>query len=571
MNLNPLELIDGYKLDHRRQYHPQTTQVFSNFTPRKTRRGYTEKVVFFGLQYYLKEYLIKLWDEKFFKQDKETVINNFKKRILNYTGRDFDTDYLSDLHDLGYLPLSIYALPEGSVHDINVPCLCIFVEDSRFSWLVDSGFSWLVNYLESSLSCSIWQACTSATTAYCYRKLLNEYALETVGSTDFVGWQGHDFSFRGMGGHEGAALSGAGHLLSFTGTDTLFAIPFLEEYYNADASKELVGGTVPATEHSVASNMILALTKDYYNNNPHAVGDPSFDDDALLYADREYLRHLMNLYPTGIFSTVSDTFDYWKTITETLPSLKEEILKRDGKVVVRPDSGDPVHIICGYNVVHVSVLSSEFYGKGLSNNEIIELAKKRGYDAIQYGWNIYKTVENYVNNNPETLTLAEVKGSVQCLWDTFGGTISEQGYKVLDPHIGLIYGDSITFERCSQILERLKQKGFASTNVVFGIGSFTYQYVTRDTDGYAMKATYCELDGEPHPIYKKPKTDSGVKNSAMGLLAVFKDENGNFVLKQNATWEEVKNCEFNHVFQNGKLLKDYSLAEIRETLQSYMK
>ena len=151
-------------------------------------------------------------------------------------------------------------------------------------------------------------------------------------------------------------------------------------------------------------------------------------------------------YPAGIVSIVSDTWDYWKVITEFIPTLKSEILARDGKVVIRPDSGDPVKIICG------------------------DPDAKPG--------------------SPE------FKGSVECLWETFGGTETATGYKLLDGHIGLIYGDSITLERCEAICSQLEAKGFASTNVVFGIGSYTYQYVTRDTFGFAMKATYGEVNGK---------------------------------------------------------------------------
>lgn len=130
----------------------------------------------------------------------------------------------------------------------------------------------------------------------------------------------------------------------------------------------------------------------------------------------------------------------------------------------------------------------------------------------------------------------------------------------------MIYGDSITIERARAICEGLKAKGFASTNVVFGIGSYTYQFVTRDTDGFAVKATFAKIAGEDREIFKAPKTGDGTKNSAKGLVAVFKDENGEFYLKDQASWDEVNNCEFIEVFQDGKLLNDASLAEIRARL-----
>ena len=241
MKLNPATAIDGYKVDHRRQYPDNTEVVFSNLTARTTRRDYTEHVVFFGLQYFIKSFLIKNWNEDFFKQPKEEVISRFERRINNYLGpNNVGTQHIADLHDLGYLPIKIMALPEGSVYPLRVPCLVIFNTDERFFWLT--------NYLETILSTNVWGMCTSATTAHQYKKILTQYALDTDGSTEFVNWQGHDFSFRGMFGAEAAAMSGAAHLLSFTGTDTIPAIDFLEDYYGANSDLELVGGSVAATD-----------------------------------------------------------------------------------------------------------------------------------------------------------------------------------------------------------------------------------------------------------------------------------------------------------------------------------
>lgn len=244
MQINPTTLIDGYKVDHRRQYPENTEVIFSNLTARSTRRQDTEKVVFAGLQYFVKEYLIKQWDENFFERSVEEVVAKFSRRINNYiVPNNVGDQHIRDLHALGYLPISIWSLPEGTEHALRVPSLIIYNTDERFGWLT--------NYLETILSTTIWGICTSATTAHQYKKLLTKFANETVGSSDFVQWQGHDFSFRGMFGYEAACMSGAGHLFSFTGTDTIPAIDFLEQYYNADCEKELVAGSVGATEHSV--------------------------------------------------------------------------------------------------------------------------------------------------------------------------------------------------------------------------------------------------------------------------------------------------------------------------------
>ncbi len=562
--MNPETAIDGYKVDHKRQYPDKTQLIFSNMTPRKTRRPNVENVVFFGLQYFLKEYLIDQWNKNFFSQPKEKVIARFTRRINNYLGpNNVGTKHIEDLHDLGYLPIMIMALPEGSWLPLRVPPFVIFN-----TWKdVDGGF-WITNYLETLKSNIVWGACTSATTAFEYKKLFIKYANETVGNTDFVGWQGHDFSFRGMFGMEAACISGAAHLISFTGTDTIPAIDFLEKYYNANCEKELIGGSVAATEHSVMC----------------AGGDVN---------ELETFRRLIeDIYPAGIVSIVSDTWDYWNVLTNTAVQLKEIIMKRDGKVVFRPDTGDPVKIVCGeqFKAIDdncpenaIGEWARDLIVDDIRNNtphgqcgewKVTEIVKhKNNYFevTVNIDWNRYDKQFYYidcsklVSCNQVELT-PEQKGSIEVLWDIFGGTITDRGFKQLDSHVGLIYGDSITIERAKAICEGLKAKGFASTNLVYGIGSYTYQYVTRDTDGYAVKATFAVVDGQDREIYKNPKTDDGTKKSAKGLTAVFKDENNKYYLKDQATWDEVMNCELKPVFKDGKLLKDWTLAEVRANL-----
>lgn len=487
MNLNPIVAIDGYKVDHRRQYPEGTQLIFSNLTARGTRRTYTDKMVFFGLQYFIKDFLIDSWNRDFFMKPKAEVVAAFERRINNYLGpNNVGTQHIADLHDLGYLPIKIMALPEGTVYPLKVPCLVIHNTDERFFWLT--------NYLETILSANVWGMCTSATTAHQYKKILTRYALETDGSTEFVNWQGHDFSFRGMFGVQAATMSGAAHLLSFTGTDTIPAIDFLEQYYNANSDNELVGGSVAATEHSVmcAGGMENEL--------------------------ETFRRLIEDIYPAGIVSIVSDSWDFWQVMTDFTVKLKDKILTRDGKVVFRPDTGCPVKVICG------------------------DPDAKSG--------------------SPENI------GAIECLWRVFGGNETSQGYKVLDPRVGLIYGDSITIERAEAICAGLKAKGFASTNVVFGIGSYTYQYVTRDTDGFAVKATFAKVNGVDREIFKAPKTDDGTKRSAKGLVAVFKNNEGEYYLKDQASWEDVANCELKPVFENGELLINQSLEEIRQRLNN---
>jgi len=483
--MNPLLLTDGYKADHRRQYPDGTTLVYSNWTPRKSRIEGVEEVVFFGLQYFIKKYIIEDFENDFFKKPKAEVVKKYARRLNNYLGpNEIGTAHIEALHDLGYIPMSFKALPEGAAVPIRVPMFTMYNTLPEFFWLT--------NYFETLLSAVVWLPCNSATIAHQYRKILDKYAAETSSVPEFVDWQAHDFSMRGMGGIEASVTSSAGHLLSFTGSDTIPAIDFLEEYYNADSDKELIAGSVPATEHSV---MCMGTTEGEYET---------------------FKRLICDVYPKGIVSIVSDTWDLWKVLTDYLPRLKDAISGRDGKVVVRPDSGNPADILCG---------------------------------------------------NPNGKTEQEKKGVVELLWDVFGGTVNAKGYKELIPQIGAIYGDSITIERATEICERLKQKGFASTNVVLGIGSFTYQYNTRDTFGFAMKATYGEVKGEGREIFKDPITDDGTKKSAKGLMKVVK-ENDRYVLIDQVSWEEEQTGELKEVFRDGKILIDQTLAEIRERVKS---
>lgn len=496
--LNPLTHIDFYKADHRRQYPVGTELVVSNLTPRSGKHGNVfdrSRIVFFGLQYFVKYFLMDVWQTGFFDRPRDEVVAEYKRRMDNSLGKDsIPVDHIGALHDLGYLPLEIKALPEGSIVPVGIPCLTL--HNTR------PEFFWLTNYLETILSAYIWQSCTSATTAFNYRKLFEVYAESTGSPKEFVDFQGHDFSFRGMSSPQSAVMSGAGHLLSFKGTDTVLAIDFLEEYYNADCTKELVGCSVPATEHSVVS-----------------LGG---EDNEL-----ETIRRLIcDVYPSGIVSLVSDTWDFFKVISEYAKILKPEIMARNGKVVFRPDSGNPVDILCGD-----------------------PLAPKGSL---------------------------EFKGAVEVLWDLFGGTTTSKGFKLLDSHVGLLYGDSITYDMASQILERLFNKGFASANVVLGIGSFTYQFVTRDTWGFAVKATFGRVNGIDRNIFKDPKTDQGSasKKSAKGLLRVIRDEHDVLRLVECSTWADYMDDDKNllrPVFRDGKLLREHNLAELRSSISANMK
>lgn len=521
MNLFAPTAVDGYKTGHPEQYPGNSVTVCANFTARGSRVAGLDKVIFIGLQYFTKEYLVKNWNDTFFSQPKEVALKKYARLIKNYLGavREDSLARLGALHDLGYLPLEIYALPEGSNVNLRVPMFQVF--NTNPDILDTYLFYWITNNIETIVSTTVWLPCTSATTARMYRKNLNRWAMKTNPEMiDFVQFQGHDFSYRGHGSNESAMTSGLGHALSFVGSDTFPVIQFAEEYYGADSDKEMVIVSVPATEHSV---MCMGGVTDEVET---------------------FRRLIEDVYPSGIVSIVSDTWDFWNVLDPEdgiCVKLYDKIMARDGKVVIRPDSGDPVKIVTGYTVDEIRVDADGDY-----------------FD-IKTG---------------KPLTSNEVKGMIACLYEIFGGSETSTGYIQLDSHIGAIYGDAITLERQEQICGRLADKGFASTNIVFGIGSFTYQgaidsnaIVTRDTHGFAMKSTYGELlvDGKivGVEIFKDPKTDDGLKKSAKGLCAVYKTEAGDFELNDQATWDDVRNCAYVQVFKNGIVTKDWTLAEIR--------
>lgn len=494
MKIFPPHLTDFYKTGHIRQYPENTSFVYSNWTCRSDKftsvlNDFDHKVVFFGLQGVCQWLLRDTWEREFFNKPKEKVLRRIQKRMDGSLGPGaVSLDSWGALHDLGYLPVLIKALPEGSRVNIRIPM-----------WTIQNTlpeFFWVTNYLETQLSAELWHPMTSATTAYEYRRLFKKYANLTGSPLEFIPWQGHDFSFRGMSGVSSAAQSGAAHLLSFTGTDTIAAIDYLEDYYRGDET--FIGGSVPATEHSV---MCMGGETDELGT---------------------FRRLITQTYPKGIVSIVSDTWDFWKVITEYAKILHNVILGREddllgnAKVVFRPDSGDPYKILVGDSDAPVG--------------------------------------------SPQR------KGAVQCLWEIFGGLYTNKGFRTLDRHVGLIYGDSISLDKANQILTGLFAKGYSSANIVFGIGSFTYQYVTRDTFGTAIKATFGTVNGEDRVLFKAPKTDNGLKNSARGLLRVEK-EGTDFILHEEQTREQEQGGFLEPVFKDGLMMRMESLEDIRDRLK----
>ncbi|MAX01081.1 MAG: nicotinate phosphoribosyltransferase [Sphingomonas sp.] len=523
---------DVYKEFHRQAYHYDTKKVYANYTSRSGKLSNisgNDKVGFVGLQYFILDYLMEEWD-LFFKAPREIAVKNHKRVLSAMLGYEVDVAYLEELHDLGYLPLRIKALPEGTMVPYGVPPITL--ENTH------DNFPWLTNMIETVMSCENWGIQTSFTTAVEYYKVFKEFARKTGLDESFVPFQGHDFSFRGMFGRQAAAMSGFGHLASgLAGTDTIPAVLFAEKYYGADVDKELVGTSVNATEHSVTCSWLIE-------------------------GEIEFFRYLMREQaPTGVLSVVSDTWDFWELVEKYLPVLKDEIMAREGALIIRPDSGDPVHILTGYKVSP----HKDYASRGISMESTIKRAKNEGYEAILWD---EKTVSCQPNEEGRELMECEVKGLIECLWNTFGGTTTEKGYKLLDEHIGAIYGDAITLERQRIILQRLMDKGFAS-KIVLGVGSYSYQYVTRDTHGSAVKATSIVKDKERLAIFKDPKTDKK-KKSAKGLIKVDYNEQGVITAYDDVSEEEEKQGLLETVFEDGKLIKRQTLAEIRARVDKYI-
>jgi nicotinamide phosphoribosyltransferase len=460
-----------------------TEKIYSTFTPRSSRIEGIDRVVFFGLQGFIKEYLIEYFNEQFFNKNKEVVVNDYKRIIENTLGKQSaTTEHIEALHDLGYLPIKICALPEGSLVPIRCPMFTI--ENTH------KDFYWLTNFLETLISACVWKPCTSTTIVKQYRDICEEWAERTAETKNFIDFQCHNFSYRGMHSNEDGIVCGAGHMLYFKGSDTIPSIQYLENHYNASVENEIVGVSCYASEHSIQCQ---------------------YQDDYT------YFKNLITkVIPNGLVSIVADGYDYWGVFKNVIPKLKEDIMKRDGKVVIRADSGVPADILCG---------------DPYSNDPLIQ------------------------------------KGSVEALWDLFGGTINDKGYKVLDPHIGIIYGEAITPEVLKEIFTRLEVKGFSCENVVVGVGSYGIGHHTRDTFGMAIKATYTIVDGKETFIFKDPKTDtSKMKKSQTGKVAVFESE-GKLIWQDHLFQyqkDELAGIDLlQEIFVDGKLLRDQTLQDIR--------
>lgn len=486
-NINPMLLIDFYKAVHAEMLPTKITKSVSYFTPRMSRVRMWNKVVMFGLQGFVKTYLIDYFNERFFERPIDEVISEYERIMDASLGKGvYGLQKIKDLHALGYLPIEIWALPEGTKVPMHVPMFCITNTHDDFAWLPQA--------LESLISAEAWHPMLAATVGATYRDIVNKFYDETCDDSVSRNKALGSFDFRGEECTDSAIKAAAGWCLSFVNTATVPVIPYLEKLYNCDCTKESVAFGSPSTEHAV-------MCSNY-----------AVDGDEITLLK----RLLTEIYPDTSFSAVLDSYDYWNVIDNVLPQIKPEIMTHNGCMLMRGDSGDCIEVVT-------------------------------------------KTVFK--------------------LWDEFGGTINSKGYKVLDPHVKAIYGDSITIQRCERIYEILKDNGFAASNVTLGVGSFSFQCVeedgilkpfTRDTFSSCIKATYCEIDHKPYPIFKNPK-EGGFKKSQKGCCLVYKNDNGELYYKDEYTWEEAS-CnskqELKAIFRNSELLIDDSLANIRNRLHN---
>lgn len=531
---------DGYKLSHFEQYPKTALSLYGNLTARsdkhfKQRTNLSDdKYVVFGIWQAMKE-IKELFDDEFFSKPFDSVIEKMKRTISNYT--NFKQEYVSslkNLHELGYLPLIVKSVPEGMSIPVGMPCMTIKSDDIL-----------LFSYLEPMITALSWKTITNATTAREYYKVGKHWA-ERTGDTSFVSFQFHDFGSRGMSGIEDMGRSGSAHLVPFKGTESVAALTYVEDMYNWDyGAYGPLAATIEATEHSVASSNIIY--------------EQAINDCDLEEAELHYLRrYITEVYPSGMVAYVADTFDFFRTVSQILPKLKDEILARDGKLVIRPDSFEPVEGLCGMDLPFIT--DAVLLDMVKSNNTHSDI---KHYRTLTEMVCVHITRGN-VSIEKQPMTNEQI-GTIPLLWSIFGGTENSKGYKELDSHIGVIYGDGINTNVAHLIFSRLEGMGFASTNLVIGVGAGSYQWCSRDTLGIAYKATLLDTsDVGPIEIYKDPV--GGNKKSAKGLLSM-KYFAGEWLFKDCVTEKEEAESDLVIVFVNG-YLSACNFNDIRERFLS---
>jgi len=414
---NIITLTDSYKLGHFNMYPDDTDGVYSYFESRRGARF--NNTVLFGLQGLIKEYLIG----RVVTYDK---INRARELVDAHIGPGvFNEDGWRGIYNQrdGRLPIRIKAVPEGL--PIPTSNVLVTVENTL------PHFPWLTNYLETLLS-QIWYSSTVCTLSREIKLLCKHYLDNTSDDKGGLDFMLHDFGFRGVSSVESAGRGGAGHIVNFNGTDTVAAIEYAQMYYEADVT----AFSVSATEHSIMT----------------ALGENG---------EKDILGQLLKKYPTGILSVVIDSYDYVEFIKMAHDYYEDEIMKRNGTVVFRPDSGDPVAV----------------------TNEVLDLLGER-----------------------------------------FGATSNRKGYKILRPSVKVLWGDGIDYMGIRNILHSMKESNWAASNIIFGCGGGLLQKLHRDVQRFAFKSSAQRRGGVWTEIFKKPTDVSKMsKKGRLALVKDDKD------------------------------------------------
>jgi nicotinamide phosphoribosyltransferase len=460
MNKNICLTTDSYKLNHWNQYPAGTEKVYSYFECRKGAKF--AETPFFGLQYIIKNHLegVVVTREKIENAAKLCKAHFGDEKYFNREGWEYILNNYG-----GKLPVVIKSVEEGTVVPINNVLMTIENTDNKCFWLT--------NFLETILS-QVWYPITVASLSREVKVTLNEYFTLTSDG-GLLNFGLHDFGFRGASSWESAGIGGAAHLINFLGTDTVVAMEVAVNYYNADLNG--LAFSVAATEHSV----MTALGKN---------------------GEEQVVENLLNEYPTGILSVVSDSYDIYNFVSNIVGTkFKDRILDRDGVFVVRPDSITPTH------------------------------------------------------PTPEE----EMVWIMENLWANIGGTINSKGYKVINPKVRVLWGDGIDIDGIKKILYAVTKAGFATENIAcFGMGGGLLQKVNRDTQRCAFKCSAQYRDGQWYDIQKNPKDVS--KASKKGKLKLIKVDGEFETVGENDPGEDYLKV----VFYDGVLLNEVDFATIRK-------
>lgn len=582
MGYSSILKTDFYKVTHMQQYNTGITHFTSYLTPRGSRFKNIDKMVVFGIANFVNEILYKDFNENFFGKHWLDIYEDLIEVLHDGLGYSLpiikETELkIKKLYNLGYLPIELNGLPEGTLCPMGVPAIEIRSTHPDFAWVAQS--------IESILSCEFWHPAISATMALEYKKIAKAAYDKTVDDDISHMTAMCDFSMRGQESYTSSVASGAAFLTSFYNCSTIESRRYIRENYN-DTKPERVNG-LTSTEHSV-------MCSDY----------------AICGDERETFRRLLTeVYPDTSFAAVSDSYDFWNVVTNILPSLREEIEAHNGFIGIRHDSDEPVHALCGIKSINLNKilcgepevnnfedfesLVYEIVNDDLHFDEVEEVYFEYKFKDIAYKgvFDIIPYVESYDHKGREWIAYEttflreertpEDKGMVESLYELFGGYTNSKGYKVMNPKLKAVYGDSITIPRAKEIYKRLEEKGFAANNVSLGVGSFSMECLeedgvlkpfTRDSFSIAVKATCCIYNdnGEEKEIfiYKDPKGCSG-KKSLKGLCRVVENYKEIKVVQElnQQQYDALEPASlFVNYFKDGNVNK-YSFKDIRNRME----